>query len=253
MRAPLASGSRATLVVTGLCTAYILWKIDLGKTVDILRDAELGYFVGCGRDHGRHRLADGLALAAAARRRAAIHDRLALADARVLLGVHGGQVLPTSVGGDAMRIFETTRRHPGPRRAGRGLGAARAGARRRGDARARRGRLRARDRRSYDVGALPLGRARVRRRDGRARASCSSRARLRAAARAGRVPLLRRLRRRAAAARRLRGHPRATATTSRLLVGVFVLTLAIQAVRVLAIWLTGEGGRRRPLAARRTT
>ena len=34
----------ATLVVTGLCTAYILWKIDLGKTVDILRNADLGYF-----------------------------------------------------------------------------------------------------------------------------------------------------------------------------------------------------------------
>src|SRR6266536_1705656 len=36
----------ATLVVTGLCTAYILWKIDVGQTIDILRDAQLGYFFG---------------------------------------------------------------------------------------------------------------------------------------------------------------------------------------------------------------
>ena len=34
-----------------------------------------------------------------------------------------------------------------------------------------------------------------------------------------------------------------------LLAGVFALTLAVQAVRVLAIWLAGQGGRRRPLAA----
>src|SRR6266852_4622533 len=36
----------ATLVVTGLCSAYILWKIDVGKTVDVLRDARLGYVFG---------------------------------------------------------------------------------------------------------------------------------------------------------------------------------------------------------------
>ena len=36
----------ATLVVTGLCTAYIIWKIDVGKTLDVLRDAKLGYFFG---------------------------------------------------------------------------------------------------------------------------------------------------------------------------------------------------------------
>ena len=36
----------ATLVVTGLCGAYIIWKIDVGKTLDVLRDARLGYFFG---------------------------------------------------------------------------------------------------------------------------------------------------------------------------------------------------------------
>ena len=52
------------------------------------RNADLGYFFAAGRDHGRHRLADGLALAAAARRpRDPRPPRLA--DARVLHRLHG--------------------------------------------------------------------------------------------------------------------------------------------------------------------
>ena len=159
-----------------------------------------------------------------------------------------GQVLPTSIGGDAMRIFETTRRHPGQRRADRRLGAARARARRRGDARARGDRVRARDRAATT--SAPTS--------GSSSPSCVATVVL------GVVLFSRRMRRplaldraaaapaarRAAAARRLRGDPRATADHPWLLVGVCALTLAIQAVRVLAIWLAGEGGRRRPLAAR---
>src|SRR5205823_9773410 len=34
-----------TLVVTGLCSAYILWKIDVGKTLDLLPAVRVGYFV----------------------------------------------------------------------------------------------------------------------------------------------------------------------------------------------------------------
>ena len=41
--------------------------------------------------------------------------------------------------------------------------------------------------------------------------------------------------------------------TPRLLVGVFVLTLAIQSVRVLAIWRSRQGGRHRPLRCASTT
>src|SRR5262249_32082141 len=33
-----------TLVVTGLGVAYILWKIDVGRTVRLLADAQLGWF-----------------------------------------------------------------------------------------------------------------------------------------------------------------------------------------------------------------
>src|SRR4051794_41904070 len=36
----------ATLIVTGLCAAYIVWKIDLGRTLHILVHAEIGYFLG---------------------------------------------------------------------------------------------------------------------------------------------------------------------------------------------------------------
>jgi uncharacterized protein (TIRG00374 family) len=102
----------ATLVVTGLCTAYILWKIDIGKTVDILRDADLGYFFAA------------LAIMVVTVWPMAwrwqqllagrgIHDRLAWLTRAYFTAYTAGQVLPTSIGGDAMRIFETTRRHPG--------------------------------------------------------------------------------------------------------------------------------------------
>src|SRR5581483_3059518 len=35
----------ATLIVTGLCTAYILWKIDLGKTGHVLAHARLEWWL----------------------------------------------------------------------------------------------------------------------------------------------------------------------------------------------------------------
>jgi hypothetical protein len=35
----------ATLVVTGLGTAYIIWKIDLGRTGHVLADASAGWWL----------------------------------------------------------------------------------------------------------------------------------------------------------------------------------------------------------------
>jgi glycosyltransferase 2 family protein len=102
----------ATLVVTGLCTAYILWKIDVGQTIDILRDAQLGYFFGAvaimvvtvfPMAWRWQRLLAGRG----------IHDRLRWLTRAYFTAYTAGQVLPTSVGGDGMRIFETSRRHPG--------------------------------------------------------------------------------------------------------------------------------------------
>jgi glycosyltransferase 2 family protein len=102
----------ATLVVTGLCTAYILWKIDVGKTIDVLRDAQLEYFFAAiaimvvtvwPMAWRWQKLLEGRG----------IHDRLRWLLRAYFTAYTAGQVLPTSVGGDAMRIFETSRRHPG--------------------------------------------------------------------------------------------------------------------------------------------
>ena len=102
----------ATLVVTGLCTAYILWKIDVGKTVDVLRDARLGYFFSS----VAIMVATVLPMAWRWQRLLAgrgIHDRLGWLTRAYFTAYTAGQILPTSIGGDAMRIFETSRRHPG--------------------------------------------------------------------------------------------------------------------------------------------
>ena len=163
----------ATLVVTGLCTAYIVWKIDVGKTVDVLRDARLGYFFGA----VGIMVVTVLPMAWRWQRLLAgrgIHDRLGWLTRAYFTAYTAGQVLPTSIGGDAMRIFETTAAAPRARRAGRRLGAARAGARRRGHARAGGDRLRARDR-ALRRRRLPLGRARASSSRRSSSASCSSR------------------------------------------------------------------------------
>jgi uncharacterized protein (TIRG00374 family) len=102
----------ATLVVTGLCTAYIVWKIDVGKTIDVLGAARIGYFL------------TSLAIMVvtvwpmAWRWQAlldarGISERLPWLTRAYFVSYTAGQVLPTSVGGDAARIYETTRRHPG--------------------------------------------------------------------------------------------------------------------------------------------
>jgi glycosyltransferase 2 family protein len=102
----------ATLVVTALCVAYLIWKIDLGQTAHILANAELGWFV----------LSVGIMAGTvpfmawrwqrllAAR---GIHDNLRWLTRAYFTAYTAGQILPTSIGGDAARMFETSRRHPG--------------------------------------------------------------------------------------------------------------------------------------------
>jgi uncharacterized protein (TIRG00374 family) len=109
----------ATLVVTGLCLAYIVWKIDLGETLRVLGDANLLWLL--------------LSFAIMAlsvwpmawrwqRLLAAreVHEPLSWLVRTYFVGYAAGQVLPTSLGGDASRIFETVRRHPGARAAAAG-------------------------------------------------------------------------------------------------------------------------------------
>ena len=101
-----------TLLVTGLCTAYVLWKIDIRKTIDVLANADPLYFA--------------LALAIMVvtilpmawrwqllLRAKGVEDNIPWLTRSYFVSYAAGQVLPTSVGGDAVRIFETARRHPG--------------------------------------------------------------------------------------------------------------------------------------------
>jgi uncharacterized protein (TIRG00374 family) len=101
-----------TLVVTGLCTAYVLWKIDLGRTARVLVDANVLYFLAA------------LALMVVTilpmawrwqllLKAKGVHDEIPWLTRAYFVSYAAGQVLPTSVGGDAVRIFETARRHPG--------------------------------------------------------------------------------------------------------------------------------------------
>jgi uncharacterized protein (TIRG00374 family) len=102
----------ATLVLTGAATAYVLWKIDLGRTLDVLRSADLGWLT--------------LALAimvltvpvlaarwSALLREHGIVEPLSWLTRAYFVAYAAGQILPTSLGGDAVRVVETTRRNPG--------------------------------------------------------------------------------------------------------------------------------------------
>jgi glycosyltransferase 2 family protein len=102
----------ATLVVTVLCTAYVLWKIDVAEAVRAVANAHLGYLlasaaimiVTCVPMAWRWQLL----LAARG-----IADRLRWLLRAYFVSYAAGQILPTAIGGDAMRIYEGTRRHPG--------------------------------------------------------------------------------------------------------------------------------------------
>jgi uncharacterized protein (TIRG00374 family) len=225
----------ATLVVTGLCTAYLVWKIDLSRTLHLLAHAHVGYFLAAVA------IMVGSVWPMAWRwqrllEARAIHERLSWLVRAYFVAYTAGQLLPTAVGGDAVRIYETVRRHPG--RGGqvagsvlleRALGGAAtlalAGV---GFALALG---------HYDVGAyLWIEGAFVLATIVLAVALFSRRVR---PLLARTVPLLRLLRveRPIRAAyegiHAYRDHPG-------LLGGVFALTLAVQAVRVLAIWLAGR-------------
>ena len=101
-----------TLLVTAACAVYLVWKIDLGELGRVLADARIGYFAA----------ALGLLYATIwplawrwrlLLRARGIDDNLAWLSRAYLVSYAAGQVLPTSLGGDATRIFETSRRHPG--------------------------------------------------------------------------------------------------------------------------------------------
>ena len=101
-----------TLLVTGLAVAYIVWKVDVGEAFSTLGDADVGWFS----------LAVAIMLVTVPPMAwrwqwllagHGIHERLPWLSRSYLTSYAAGQVLPTAIGGDAMRIYETSRRHPG--------------------------------------------------------------------------------------------------------------------------------------------
>ena len=101
-----------TLVVTGLATAYILWRIDLGKTGHVLAHASVGWWLASCAIW----VASVWPLSWRWLRLLAssdVHEPLGWLVRATFVSYAAAQVLPTSLGGDASRIFETARRHPG--------------------------------------------------------------------------------------------------------------------------------------------
>ena len=101
-----------TLVLTAAAIAYLVWKIELRTTLDVLADTNLAWFA----------LAVTImvvtvpALALRWGWLLAAHDileRVPWLTRTYFVAYTAGQVLPTSLGGDAVRVVETTRRHPG--------------------------------------------------------------------------------------------------------------------------------------------
>jgi uncharacterized protein (TIRG00374 family) len=102
----------ATIAVTALAALYILSKIDVGKTLDIIRSADLGWL-------GLSMFLMVITVAPMTWRwqkllhARGVDDTYAWLTRAYFVSYAVGQVLPTSVGGDASRIYETSRRHPG--------------------------------------------------------------------------------------------------------------------------------------------
>jgi glycosyltransferase 2 family protein len=101
-----------TLVVTGLAALYIFSKVNVGKTAHIIGTASLGWLA----------LSTALTVITVPPqawrwqlllRARGIEDTLGWLTRAYYVSYAVGQVLPTAVGGDASRIYETTRRHPG--------------------------------------------------------------------------------------------------------------------------------------------
>ena len=102
----------ATLLITAAAVTYVLYKIDLGKTLHIIGSASQWWLAASALltlvtvPPMGWRWKQLLAVRD-------VHESVAWLTRAYFVSYAVGQVLPTSVGGDASRIFETSRRHPG--------------------------------------------------------------------------------------------------------------------------------------------
>ena len=102
----------ATLAVTGLLTAYLIYKINITTTLHAIVHANLGYFAAAVA------IMIGTVWPMAWRWQQllsvrGIHERLSWLTRAYFVAYTAGQLLPTAVGGDAVRIYETSKRHTG--------------------------------------------------------------------------------------------------------------------------------------------
>lgn len=101
-----------TLIFSGAFVAYLLWKVDLDRTTEVLGNARISYFLIAAA------IVVGATFPLAWRwqlllRARGVHDNLRWLTRTCFVAHSAGQVLPTAIGGDAVRIFETSRRHAG--------------------------------------------------------------------------------------------------------------------------------------------
>jgi uncharacterized protein (TIRG00374 family) len=101
-----------TVLLTSLAVAYLVWKVDIRGTVDTLLDANPWWFALSVA------IMIGTALPMALRwqwlmRAQEMDDSFWWLTRAYFVSYTASQVLPTSIGGDAMRVFETAKRHPG--------------------------------------------------------------------------------------------------------------------------------------------
>ena len=101
-----------TIVLTVAAVAYLVWKIELRTTLDILADTNPGWFALSAA------IMLGTVPALAMRwgwllEAHGIVERIRWLTRAYFVAYTAGQVLPTSLGGDAVRVVETSRRHRG--------------------------------------------------------------------------------------------------------------------------------------------
>jgi glycosyltransferase 2 family protein len=102
----------ATVIVTGLAGAYIVWKVNVRQALDTIGSASVSWLM----------LSAALTLVTVPPqayrwklllRARGVRESVAWLTRAYFVSYAVGQVLPTGVGGDASRIYETTKRHPG--------------------------------------------------------------------------------------------------------------------------------------------
>jgi hypothetical protein len=102
----------ATVVLTSLAVAYLAWKIDVGETADTLAATDPLWFSLAVA------IMIGTAMPMALRwqwllEARGVRDTFWWLTRSYFVSYAASQVLPTSIGGDAVRVVETARRHPG--------------------------------------------------------------------------------------------------------------------------------------------